>query len=251
MTLYGYGDSFTAGDGTRIPLIIDDKEINLPNPNGHKFWLDTLGDNFKADKVINQGVGGISNDIVFYKLLADLGKFKKGDMVIVSIGFIERTDFVHGIASRKTLTSTHEESGCKGRPTYCTTTSIATATGSGHNQPRYYDIFSHQNFKQYRKEIATHARTPEDMLSAMYNYNANYKYPNNPYIRSEHTFRVKLVTEYLATKGVKCYLWDLPAIAGKFETIDTATKGKVGDFHWSWEGNYLFANYLTKKIKSS
>jgi hypothetical protein len=251
MTLYGYGDSFTAGDGTRMPLFIDGKTFNLPNPNGHKSWLDTLGDNFKADKVINEGVGGLSNDVVFYKLIADLGKFKKGDMVIVSIGFIERTDFIYGIASRKTLTSTEKESGCKGRPTYCTTTSVATAVGAGADE-RYYSIFpSTQNFEQYRKEMAMHERTPEDMLSAMYNYNANYKSPNNLYIRSEHTFRVKLVTEYLETKGVKCYLWDLPAIAGKFETIDTATKGKVGDFHWSWEGNYLFANYLTKKIKSS
>jgi hypothetical protein len=249
MTLYGYGDSFTAGDGTRIPLIRDDKKVNIPNPNGYKFWLDTLGDNFKADKVVNQGVGGLSNDTVFYKLLADLGKFKKGDMVIVSIGFIERTDFVHGIASRKTLTSTEEETGCKGKPTYCTTTSIPTA--GGHYSPRYYNIFpSTQKFEQYRKEIAIHTRTPEDMLSAVYNYNANYKSPNNLHIRSEHTFRVKLVTEYLATKGVKCYLWDLPDIAGKFETINTATKGKIGDFHWSWEGNHLFANYLTKKIKS-
>lgn len=253
MTLYGYGDSFTAGDGTRVPLVINRENYDLPNPKGYKFWLDTLGDTFKADKVVNRGVGGLSNDVVFYKLLADLDKFKKGDMVIVSIGFIERTDFIHGIASRKTLTSTVEQSGCEGTPTYCTTTSVPTLHPNDSPAPHYFQIFQDTGkLREYRKEIAhDHSRTPEDMLTAMYNYNANYKSPNNKYIRAEHTFRVKLITEYLATKGVKSYLWDLPSIAFKFESISTATKGKVPDFHWSWQGNNLFAKYLTKKIQNS
>ncbi len=253
MTLYGYGDSFTAGDGTRIPLVINQEKFDLPNPKGYKFWLDALGDKFKADKVVNRGVGGLSNDVVFYKLLADLDKFKKGDMVIVCIGFIERTDYIHGIASRKTLTSTFEERGCLGQPTYCTTTSIPTFHPYHSPAPHYFQIFQDTGkLKEYRKEIALeYNKTPEDMLTALYNYNANYKMPNNKYIRAEHTFRVKLVTEYLATIGVKCYVWDLPSIAHKFESIDTATRGKVPDFHWSWDGGNLFANYLTKKIKNS
>lgn len=252
MTLYGYGDSFTAGDGTRVPLVINQEEFHLYNPEGHKFWLDALGDKFEADKVVNRGVGGLSNDVVFYKLLADLDKFKKGDMVIISIGFIERTDFIHGIASRKTLTSTVEE-GLNGRPTYCTTTSIPTLHPHDSPAPHYFQIIQDSGkLKEYRKEIAfEHNRTPEDMLTALYNYNTNYKAPNNKYIRAEHTFRVKLITEYLATKGVKSYLWDLPSIACKFESIDEATKGKVPDFHWSWKGNYLFTKYLTKKIQNS
>ena len=98
--------------------------------------------------------------------------------------------------------------------------------------------------------LHNHGRTPEDMLTVVYNYNANYKAPNNKYIRAEHTFRVKLVTEYLESKGVKCLVWDLPSIAFKYETIDTATRGKVKDYHWSWKGNNQFAQYLTKKLKS-
>lgn len=251
MTLYGYGDSFTAGDGTRVPLKDENGEaLEIPNPKGNKFWLDTIGDNFKADKVINQGVGGLSNDIVFYKLLADLDKFKKGDMVIICIGFVERTDYIHGIASRKTLTSTTVHSGVEGSPTYCTTTSVPThQDSSNHN---YFKIFpSTGKLKEYRREmLSEYSRAPEDLLTTLYNYNTNYKIPNNKYIRAEHTFRVKLVTEYLATIGVKSYIWDLPSVASKFESIDTATRGKVHDWHWSWDGGNLFANYLTKKIKN-
>ena len=252
MTIYGYGDSFTAGDGTRVPLRIDKKDYDLPNPKGYKFWLDALGDNFKADKVVNEGVGGLSNDVVLYKLLADLGKFQKGDMVIVSVGFIERTDFVYDEASRENLTSVKEHSGCDGRPTYCVTTSIPTYHPHDSPGPHYFQIF--QEIKQYSKfreeMLHGHGRTPEDMLTAVYNYNSNYKAPNNKYIRAEHTFRVKLVTEYLESKGVKCLVWDLPSIllSSKFETIDTATRGKVKDFHWSWKGNNQFAQYLTKKL---
>ena len=84
----------------------------------------------------------------------------------------------------------------------------------------------------------------------MLNFNLNYKIPNNHLIKEEETLRVKLVTDYLETKGIKCHIWNLVDIVADFSSIEEETKGKIKDGHWGWAGGHKFAKHITKAIKN-
>lgn len=235
--LYTYGDSFTAGDGTRVPLVKDDgkTQIDVPNPLKFKFWVDIVGKNLNAN-VVNRGIGGLSNNIVFMKFLADLDKFKEGDTILYSIGWTERTDFIVDKATRESLEPVNIN-GDITRPTYCQTISN-----------NFENIYPPDRFKHRLTEL--YGRETEDLSIAMLNFNRNYKVPNNNLIKVEDTLRVKLVTDYLETKGIKCHIWNLVEIVGDFSSIEEETKGKIKDGHWGWAGGHKFAKHITKAIKN-
>lgn len=241
MTLHTYGDSFTAGVGTRIPLRNEnDKALKVPNPKRYKFWVDNIASKFTALTINNRGVGGISNELIFTKFLADLSKFKKGDLIIYCIGFPERSDFITATATRELLDPKENQINTPGRPLYCFTTSI----------PRPDSLLgAAQEVKDI--DMTYVGAPPLDMTVAMMNYNAHYKAPNDKYERDNHRFKVQLVLDYLKKKGVRSYIWDLPPIAGNFEKITEATKGKIDDHHWSWKGNQDFSKWLLTKLKKA
>jgi len=240
MTLYTYGDSFTAGDGTRRPLLNkNNKPMRVPNPNRRKFWVDEVARKYSILNIDNRGAGGLSDDGIFYKLLADLKKFKRGDIILYSLGFPERTDFILKEPTRELLDPSKEKAGIEGAPLFCVTTSTPNE-----------DTFTH--FKRAIQESNFEENMPfcysDDLLVAMINYNSNYKTKNSELLTATNKFRAKLVLDYLKTKGVNSLIWDLPPQVYKYENISKATKGKIDDHHWSWEGCYQFSKWMIKQI---
>ena len=74
MTLYGYGDSWTAGEGSTSNK--DEWEYNS--------YIKQLGDKLNIPS-INYGISGNSNQKIFNKVVADVKEFKvkSNDLVIV------------------------------------------------------------------------------------------------------------------------------------------------------------------------
>ena len=76
-TLWTYGCSWTYSN-------IHEKEYYL------KFWPDIVGDHLDVDEVVNRGSSGESIGVATIKLMKDLPKIKRGDIVIFQFSFPER-----------------------------------------------------------------------------------------------------------------------------------------------------------------
>lgn len=230
MKIWAYGDSFTAGDGTIITY-----DWQCPNPGKKKFWLDYITDYYKVDEVVNKGIGGLSNNLIYLRLLSDLKNFKQGDLVIVGQTYGEREEFWADNVYEKDFDNEDHNAWWLSK---------VQPVGSPSDNIQYESVV---NKVEFNKEIKP--RQPQDLFASLLNHIGNTKIPLVSYYESYYKLKFKYLLDHLETLGINTFLWEVPQQAQRFQTIWAATNGKIDDGHWSWKGSEMFGRWLTKQIK--
>lgn len=238
MKIWLYGDSFTAGDG----LLLPSQDILFENFSNNKFWGDYIKDYYGAEELINKGVGGNCNEVIYLQFLNDLEKFESGDLVIVGNTFTTRRVLPHLEVREKDLNKedwTPENSNNFKFNIFRRLLPL----GSGNTPITWLDHLTEPN--RFQKETG---RDLSDVYNSMLSYISNVVKPTDHVFQSVEKLKVELVFKLLNRDGIRTFFWDVSDTAEKFETYTKATKGKVEDDHWSWKGSENFGKFLTKKI---
>jgi hypothetical protein len=230
MKIWAYGDSFTAGDGTKIA-----PDWTCPNPGKKKFWLDYITEFYKAEKTINRGIGGLSNNLIFLRLLSDLNYFEKGDLVIVGQSYGEREEFWMDNIYKEDFKNEQHVAWW-----YSKVQPVGSPSDS-----LFFDSLI--NKKEFIDEIKP--RLAEEVFASLLSHIGNTKVPLLSYYESYYKLKFELILNHLTSLGINTFLWDVPEQATKYQTIWAATNGKINDGHWSWKGSEMFGRWLTKQIK--
>jgi len=230
MKIWAYGDSFTAGDGTKLK----NHKWECPNPGKKKFWLDYISEFYKVEETINRGIGGLSNNLIFLRLLNDLKYFEKGDLVIVGQTYAEREEFWANNIYKEDIDNDHH---------WVWWAKKVQPVGSTHDTL----IDEIADSEDFRKEIIP--RAPHDVFTSLMSHIGNTKAPLLSYYESYYTLKYELLLDHIQSLGVNTFFWKVPREADRYQTIWQATNGRISDSHWSWKGSEMFGRGLTKKIK--
>lgn len=240
MKIWIYGDSFTAGDG----LLLPSNDVNFKNFNNNKFWGDYIKDYYKAEELINRGIGGNNNQVIYLQLLKDLQKFKPGDLVIVGNSFATRRTLPQLQVNETDLEDNKWEA-------------IDSNNGSFKIFHKLLPITSDNDSLELKENLVhpdiffreSNGRELIDVYNAMLNYISNVVKPTDSNFKAYDNLKVQLIFDFLKTLGIFTFLWNVSDLGTEFETYYKSTKGRVKDYHWSWKGSEDFGRYLTKKIR--
>jgi hypothetical protein len=90
-TLWTFGDSFTEGHGCRT----EDEYYKNYSKTGDKIWPVLLSELLNVN-LVNCGVGGYSNDMIFDSIIDNWLKIKKNDYVFIGLTYSHRFDVPFG-----------------------------------------------------------------------------------------------------------------------------------------------------------
>ena len=249
--IYFYGDSFTAGHGILPPTVFK----KVPKPKGTEHFTVRLKEYLKADKAHYRAINGNSNDHILYQLTQDLPQITSGSTIVVGLSAPTRSSmYVH---ETKNSTLEHEFLASTGTNKVLNKKSsllhvsvhlpeVATEKLTGTNlhiqnlsRPLNPEM---QKFQSYSsaKFLKNHA-TPSFIEG--YESAANYNVHVKGHYFGEWTLYWRTVAEGILNlakrAGIEVILWDW-ALWPQYENIQDATKGAVGDAHWSWKGQSDF-----------
>lgn len=212
--LWCFGDSFTAGHGCRPGDEYYDKYSN----DRHQIWTKLVAEELGLEEK-NLGIPGNSNPNIIKQVLENLSELKKVDTVILSSTLPFRT----------VLYNNHTEE-------------IAPVTTDiilwPENNPDG-DYFIQRYFKNDRERKL--------LLDYMYTFRMPYEKQWTRYYEKQ----LCNIQVHLLGLGIKVYFWShkIWEAPSPFQIISTATKGKIIDGHWSWNGHQDFSNYLLQRIR--
>lgn len=238
MKIWIYGDSFTAGDG----LLLPSNNILFENFSNNKFWGDYIKDYYGAEKLINKGMGGNSNEIIYLQLLKDSPMFESGDIVIVGNTYTTRRTVPQFEIKEKDLEK--KDWSPKQSNNFILDTSRKLIP-IGSDEQYFNHIVDLTRPDRFLQETGREIR---DVYNAMLSYISNVIKPTEHVFKSVDKLKVNLLFNLLKRNGVRTFLWDVSILSLKFENYYKASKGKVEDHHWSWKGSENFGKFLTKNI---
>jgi len=210
-TLWTFGDSFTQGfscipiiEYPTIPKYYEYKTI------GDDIWPNLLS-KYLGIKLINKGLGGISNDSIIDIIIDNWDSIKPGDIVIIGMTFNVRIDVP--IKENKKLKI---------------------------NKPRLYSMSNLLNSELINDMT-------ENQKETIINF--QYYFANSELFKERNIKRFNHIKKLLEANEIFVFVWELENEANKYETITTATNNIIEDNHWSFKGNYDFSKFLMKKLK--
>lgn len=168
---------------------------------------------------VNKGEGGSSNSRILHKIIRNLKNFNKGDFVF--IGFTHPTRIlVPTNLNYPKMSTLILESNTPGK------------SAMGKSDVKL--IGSHPNLNPEQQYVLID-----------YLYHIIHEFSDNIQ-EYDYTTVVELVN-YLEHVGIKPFLWDYSHWS-YYENIDTYTKGRVQDGHWSINGHREFSRTVIKAL---
>jgi hypothetical protein len=212
-TLWTFGDSFTAGDGCVDNVTIRDGDFKYYNeykqPDSD-IWPNILGKTIELT-VKNIGKSGASNDYILDSIIDNFDMIELNDVVIIEKTFYQRFD-VPKLNSNEFHTQYAE----------------------------YLHILSIDlNKNKYNKNKLE--------IETILNYGVLFS--DNLLFKQRQDKRFNFLEKQLRNKVNKILIWDvLDVLNGNIETIGHHTKGKIKDYHFSFNGHKSFSELLYKKL---
>lgn len=216
--IYAYGDSFTYGTGIRDNTTLRGKVF--PAYINSSTWSDLTWikelKRLTGSKIKNNGVGGVSNDFIIYRVLKEMMYFTKDDIVIIGGTKHMRMMVPAGEGGPDDsilLPITHDVKEWKWKD-----------GGKG--------MYSFDGWK-----------VSKDQINALiqYYYEVFPKYER--YYEKLHEEQYLGLSQYLNKTGVTCIYWDSSAWL-EFEQIYNWTNNQNSDGHWSPNGHLHFARVI-------
>ena len=212
-TLWTFGDSFTAGDGCVKNLGIRDgnyKYYNEYNQWDSDIWPNILGKTIGFD-VKNIGKSGASNDYILDSIIDNFDMIEPNDVVIIGKTFYQRFDI-----PKLNGNEFHTQYG---------------------ESLYIMDIDLKENpYQKNKLEI-----------EAILNYGVLFS--DNLLFKKRQDKRFNFIQTQLSNKVNKILVWDIDSDLRKsIETISHHTKGKIKDYHFSFNGHKQFSERLYKKL---
>ena len=216
--IYTYGDSFTYGTGVRDNTTLNGKLFKSylgTSKYSDLTWVMELK-RLTGSKILNKGVGGVSNEFIIYRLLKDLPEFTKDDIVIVG-----------GTKSMRLMTPAGEGDF-----------SNSTLLPINHDVAKW-------KWKSHSKDtyIFDGWEVSKEQIKALvpYYYELFTKYEK--LYETIHDEQYSGISTYLNKTGITCIYWDSSAWL-EFEQIIKWTNRRNIDGHWSPNGHLYFARIL-------
>lgn len=210
-TLWTFGDSFTQGFSC-IPIV---EYPTIPEYYEYKKIADDIWPNLLSKylgiKLINEGLGGISNDSIIDIIIDNWDSIKPGDIVIIGMTFNVRIDVP--IKENKKLKI---------------------------NKPRLYSMSNLLNSELINDMTDIEKETI---------INFQYHFAKSKLFKERNIKRFNHIKKLLEAKEIFVFVWELENEINKYETIITATNGVIKDNHWSFKGNYDFAKFIMEELK--
>ena len=212
-TLWTFGDSFTAGDGCVKNLGIRDgnyKYYNEYNQWDSDIWPNILGKTIGFN-VKNIGKSGASNDYILDSIIDNFDMIEPNDIVIIGKTFYQRFD-IPKLNSNEFHTQYGES---------------------------LHILSTDLKINKYNKEKLE--------IETIINYGVLFS--DNLLFKKRQDKRFNFIQTQLSNKVNKILVWDIDSDLRKsIETISHHTKGKIKDYHFSFNGHKQFSERLYKKI---
>lgn len=219
-TLWGFGDSFTAGSGI---MNLYPNMFPYENTYSDYIYLSLLGK--ELDCVVrNCAFGGNSNGGILHTIVANLKNIKKNDIVVIGASVESRLPLpLDGIYK------VHLQYGLINRIEEYLTNKITKPT-----KELIFSVFS-------KKELST---------IRDYYYTIFPKL-SKTYYNTYHTM-FKDLQDYFMANGITCIIWD-STCWDEAENIEKWSRdaefGSVADGHWSPNGNLFFKEVLYNALQ--
>jgi hypothetical protein len=213
-TLWTFGDSFTAGDGCVENIAIRDGDFKYYNEykksDSDDIWPNLLG-NTIGFNVKNLGKSGASNDYILDSIIDNFNMMESDDVVIIEKTFYQRFD-VPRLNSNQFHTQYAEE--------------------------LYFLSIDLENNKYDKDKLE---------IETILNYGILFS--DNSLFKERQNKRFGFIESVLKEKANKILIWDIDSdIRKSIETIGRHTKGKIKDYHFSFNGHKAFSDFLCKKL---
>ena len=221
--LHLFGDSYTYGTGCHP----GDEYYDYWKKPGDAIWGDILAHKLTAT-YDNHGIEGASNDTIFDCVIDKWDSIKKDDYVIIGKSFTARFDLPNNLDE----TSDHLSS-------VNTAEMTVIMEGLGKSPKEWTDDDRHPFFENYSSR-------KKHMVKTAINWH-NYFSWNRLY-EGRYNIRFDFLEKLLKDKGVKVIVWGIETDFSDIENIGMATKNKIGDGHWSFDGNRTVAQALYERI---
>jgi hypothetical protein len=212
-TLWTFGDSFTAGDGCveNIPIRDGDfKYYNEYKQLDSDIWPNILGETIRYN-VKNMGKSGASNDYILDSIIDNFNMITMDDVVIIEKTFYQRFDVPK--------LNSDEFQTIYGEALYIMDTDLKK-----------------NKYNKDKLEIET-----------ILNYGVLFC--QNSLFQERQNKRFRFIETLLKLNVKKILIWDIDSDLRKsIETISRHTKGKIKDYHFSFNGHKEFSELLYKKL---
>jgi hypothetical protein len=212
-TLWTFGDSFTAGDGCveNIPIRDGDfKYYNEYKQLDSDIWPNILGETIRYN-VKNMGKSGASNDYILDSIIDNFNMITLDDVVIIEKTFYQRFDVPK--------LNSDEFQTIYGEALYIMDTDLKK-----------------NKYNKDKLEIET-----------ILNYGVLFC--QNSLFQERQNKRFRFIETLLKLNVKKILIWDIDSDLRKsIETISRHTKGKIKDYHFSFNGHKEFSELLYKKL---
>jgi hypothetical protein len=212
-TLWTFGDSFTAGDGCveNIPIRDGDfKYYNEYKQLDSDIWPNILGETIRYN-VKNMGKSGASNDYILDSIIDNFNMITLDDVVIIEKTFYQRFDVPK--------LNSDEFQTIYGEALYIMDTDLKK-----------------NKYNKDKLEIET-----------ILNYGVLFC--QNSLFQERQNKRFRFIETLLKLNVKKILIWDIDSDLRKsIETISRHTKGKIKDYHFSFNGQKEFSELLYKKL---
>ena len=212
-TLWTFGASLTLGNGcVETQPIIDGglKYYNEYKKSDDDIWPNLLGKTIGFN-VKNIGKTATSNDSILDSIIDNFDMIEPNDVVIIQKTFYQRFDIP-------------KLDGSKFRP-------------QGGEELSTLSIYLNKN--KYIK----------DKLEIETILNYGILFSDNLLFKQRQDKRFNFIEKQLRNKANKILIWDiLDVFNGNIETIGQHTKGKIKDYHFSFNGHKSFSEFLYKKL---
>jgi hypothetical protein len=211
--LWVFGDSFSAGNGS-LPNEI--YELQYKKTEEDLIWPQKLSKllNYKLN---NHAMGLYSNDKIIDSIIEVFDNIQRNDIVIIQKSFTHRFDIPNEIDN----------------------VLLTTAPNSKHMLMHWYNDNTNmkKRYNKFEMEAIEYIAVTMD----------------NELIQERQNKRFNFLEKLIKNKGVKkCFVWDIIEVIRpdnlKYETIFTATNGKIDDKHWSYKGHSDFTDWISNEL---
>ena len=219
-----FGDSFTFGDGCRVGYEYYEKYPTLRE----NIWTDLISEKLNLEQV-NKGIPGNSNGYILKQLIENLINFKSGDYI-----FLSDTLPIRVLYPNKE-TKTVEP--------------LTTDILLGFNDTENFDLDKKVSVNKFLSNKEEKKTAVEYIYQSVVGKETSWSNFYNEQFSS--------IQNFLLSKGVAVYTWSYKLWAWnsmspgppKYESIGKATRGKIDDGHWSWNGHKDFYTDFVKRIE--
>lgn len=231
-TLHIYGDSFSTGYGLNKSVGFVQKPFGKYVPYT---WDKNICNFFDYSNVSNKARPASSNEVIHNTFIGDMINFKRGDTVIIGLSD----------SSRMSLPVNYNKKEVE----------YLNINGAIYRESLINSISDNPevNFiPDYLKPVCSRNNIPITMFTTALKFYEEWR-EDETFTKMRYSMLKDRILEnikFLATLGVAVYVWD-SALWYMYENINSWTKGKYVDFHWSPNGHRSFLSLLIWCIDNS